>query len=429
MELFLAVVTTVISLLLFTIASITLRWMMHAWRTPETLAGTRFAEPDGVCALSFSILVPARHEQDVLAHTVTRLLDSTHTGYEIIIIVGHDDPETASTAQAVAAAAPGRVRVVTDTHAVKNKPKALNTALPHCRGNVVGLFDAEDQVHPELLAHVDHAFRAAAADVVQGGVQLVNYHSSWYSLRNCLEYYFWFRSRLHLHATKGFIPLGGNTVFVRTELLREIGGWDEQCLTEDCDLGVRLSARGARVVVAYDSLMVTREETPSSLYGLFKQRTRWNQGFLQVYRKRDWRRLPAPRQRLLAGFTLATPFLQAFAAVAVPTGIGIGVLARLPVVVALISFLPALPTLAVLAFEVVALHEFGKQYELPVRLIHYVKLIAGSPFYQLILMGAALRAVWRESTGRNDWELTRHVGAHLSPPGTSARPITEGGIA
>jgi hypothetical protein len=80
MELFLAVVTTVISLLLFTIASITLRWMMHAWRTPETLAGTRFAEPDGVCALSFSILVPARHEQDVLAHTVTRLLDSTHTG-------------------------------------------------------------------------------------------------------------------------------------------------------------------------------------------------------------------------------------------------------------------------------------------------------------------------------------------------------------
>jgi glycosyltransferase XagB len=77
----------------------------------------------------------------------------------------------------------------------------------------------------------------------------------------------------------------------------------------------------------------------------------------------------------------------------------------------------------------VALHEFGKQYELPVRLIHYVKLIAGSPFYQLILMGAALRAVWRESTGRNDWELTRHVGAHLSPPGTSARPITEGGIA
>ena len=53
----------------------------------------------------------------------------------------------------------------------------------------------------------------------EGGVQLINFHSSWYSLRNCLEYFFWFRSRLHLHAQKGFIPLGGNTVFVRTDLL------------------------------------------------------------------------------------------------------------------------------------------------------------------------------------------------------------------
>ncbi|MFM9559349.1 glycosyltransferase, partial [Streptomyces caniscabiei] len=91
---------------------------------------------------------------------------------------------------------------------------------------VVGVFDAEDVVHPELLSHVDFAFRRDDADVVQGGVQLINYQSSWYSLRNCLEYFFWFRSRLHLHARKGFIPLGGNTVFVRSALLRDTGGWD-----------------------------------------------------------------------------------------------------------------------------------------------------------------------------------------------------------
>ena len=50
--------------------------------------------------------------------------------------------------------------------------------------------------------------------------------------------------------------------------------------------------------------MVTREETPDTLVGLLKQRTRWNQGFLQVLRKGDWRRLPDPRQRLLARYTL-----------------------------------------------------------------------------------------------------------------------------
>lgn len=417
-----AATIVVVSFVLFGVAVVTLWWMMHAWRTPETLAATKFAEPDGAFALSFSLLVPARHEQYVLGHTIERLLKSTHTEYEIIIIVGHDDPDTSRTAIQLATRSPDRVRVVTDTNEVKTKPKALNAALPSCRGDIVGVFDAEDQVHPELLAHVDHAFRVRGADVVQGGVQLVNYHSSWYSLRNCLEYYFWFHSRLHLHAAKGFVPLGGNTVFVRTEILREVGAWDPNSLAEDCDLGVRLSSLGARVVVAYDSLMVTKEETPDSLYGLFRQRTRWNQGFLQVFRKKDWRRLPTLNQRMLARYTLATPFMQAFAGIAIPIGIAMGIFLPVPITIALISFLPALPTVAVLTFEIAALHDFGKQYQLRIRFIHYLKLILGAPLYQVVLMAAALRAVWRESTGRNNWELTRHVGAHLPQPAQPGQP-------
>lgn len=184
-----------VSLALFWMAAFTLWWQMHAWRTPETLAATRFDQPDGGREGSFSLLLPARHEQAVLEHTIERLLESSHTAFEIIVIVGHDDPETAAVAERAAARDPERVRVVVDTHEAKNKPKALNTALPHCTGEIVGVFDAEDQVHPALLTHVDHAFRSTGADVVQGGVQLINFHSSWYSLRNCLEYFFWFRSR------------------------------------------------------------------------------------------------------------------------------------------------------------------------------------------------------------------------------------------
>ncbi|SFC19729.1 Glycosyltransferase, catalytic subunit of cellulose synthase and poly-beta-1,6-N-acetylglucosamine synthase [Streptomyces aidingensis] len=404
----------VVSLALFWMAAFTLWWQMHAWRTPEVLAATRFGRPDGEAKLSFSLLVPARHEQAVLEHTVSRLLRSAHGDYEILVIVGHDDPETAEVAERAAARDPERVRVITDTHEKKNKPKALNTALPHCRGDVVGVFDAEDQVHPELLAHVDHAFRTTGADVVQGGVQLINFHSSWYSLRNCLEYFFWFRSRLHLHAQKGFIPLGGNTVFVRTEVLRQAGGWDPNCLAEDCDLGVRLSSEGRKVVVAYDSEMVTREETPGSLLALLKQRTRWNQGFLQVYRKRDWRRLPGFGQRMLARYTLMTPFLQAFTGVIIPVNVLAALFLDVPVGVAVFTFLPLLTAAVTFVFEIVGLHDFGIQYGLKVRFVHYLKLIVGGPFYQVLLAGAAVRAVWREQRGRNEWELTSHVGAHLS---------------
>ena len=273
------------------------------------------------------------------------------------------------------------------------------------------MFDAEDEVDIRLLRQVDTCFRRTDAHVVQGGVQLMNFRTSWWSLRNCLEYFFWFRSRLHLHAVHRFIPLGGNTVFVRTAVLRAVDGWDPECLAEDCELGVRLSALGATVAVAYEPDLVTREETPGSLGALFKQRTRWNQGFLQVLRKGEWRRLPR-RQRMLARYTLAMPFLQAFAGVAIPLSVASMLWMRVPVTIALISFLPAVPTLATIAFEVAGLRDFCRLYFVRPRASDYARLLIGTFFYQLVLAGASVRAVLRELVGARGWEKTAHVGAH-----------------
>jgi cellulose synthase/poly-beta-1,6-N-acetylglucosamine synthase-like glycosyltransferase len=364
--------------------------------------------------MSFSLIVPARHEQAVLAATLAKLRHMAHPDFEILVVVGHDDPETEQVARDVEASSGGSVRVLVDSSVPKNKPKALNLALESCRGEVVGVFDAEDDVDVRLLRVVDSAFRRQNAHAVQGGVQLIDFRSSWYSMRNCLEYFFWFRSRLHLHARHDFIPLGGNTVFVRTDLLRAVGGWDAECLAEDCELGVRLSALGARIAVAYDPHLVTREETPHRMVDLVKQRTRWNQGFLQVLHKGLWRELPTRRQRMLARFTLSQPFLQAFAGVAIPVSIGLALFVRVPVALALFTFLPALPTVAMAAFEAVGLREFCRAYYIRSRWTDYVILIVGAPFYQVLLGIAAVRAVLREARGQRGWEKTSHSGAHLA---------------
>ena len=201
-------------------------------------------------------------------------------------------------------------------------------------------------------------------------------------------------------------------MFIRTDRLREAGGWDPECLAEDCEIGVRLSSRGARVAVAYDPDLVTREETPGSLGELLKQRTRWNQGFLQVLRKGEWRRLPTMRQRLLARYTLAMPFLQAFAGVMVPVSLATMILLDLPVLAALLTFVPMVPTLATLAVEAVALGEFCRGYGRRATLMDYLRLLLGTFPYHLLLGGAALRAVLRERRGERGWEKTAHVGAH-----------------
>jgi cellulose synthase/poly-beta-1,6-N-acetylglucosamine synthase-like glycosyltransferase len=433
----LAAAVLVISIVLFSVAAVTLWWMMHAWRTPETLESTTFAVPDGETALSFTLLLPIRHErQDVVENTVQKMLECRHDKFEIIIITGADDPETTGIARRLATIAPSRISTVIDPEP-RNKATAMNSALAsgQIHGDIIGVFDAESVMHPDLLNHVDHAFISEQADIVQGGVQLLNFYSSWYSLRNCLEYFFWFRSRLHLQAAKGFITLGGNTVFFKRELLEpksanEQWGWDDSCLAEDCELGVRFSSAGKKVVVAYSPAMVTREETPDTVRSFVKQRTRWNQGFLQVYRKGDWKNLPTARQRWLARFTLATPFFQAASGLAVPLGIGIMFFAKVPMPVAMISWLPAVPAFLVVFFEVAALRDFGKEYfgagqpdqSHRVGFGTYLKLIIGTPFYQILLMFAALRASWREFRGRKEWELTKHVGAHLVAPAPTSAP-------
>lgn len=401
-----------LAVVLTAIAVTTLWWMLHAWRSAADLRATQFSSSPLPARHRFTLLVPGRHEEEVMGQTLDRLAQQDHPDFEIIAIVGHDDPGTELVVREAAARHPHLIKVVVDDSVPKNKPKALNRALQIATGDIVGVFDAEDEVHPGLLTVVDSKFQETGADVVQGGVQLMNFETSWWSLRNVLEYYFWFRSRLHFHARSKFIPLGGNTVFVTRDRLEWSKGWDDQCLAEDCELGVRLSSDGANVVVAYNPEYVTREETPPTLKSLYKQRTRWNQGFLQVLGKGEWKKLPTLRQRMYARYLLNMPFIQAATGVLIPISIAFILLVKVPTAVALITFLPLIPTVITLVVEAAGLTEFGRVYEKKVRARDYVRLVLGLVPYQIFLAAAAVRSVVRQLKGDGSWEKTEHTGAH-----------------
>ncbi len=404
----------VFSLLLLVVSGSALYLATYAWWDPDQRSRTGYPQPSGPSRFSFSLIMPCRAEQEsVMRATLERLLAQTHPDVEIIISVGHDDPETVAIAQRLAADEPWRVLVSVDYSEVKNKPRQLNTALQWCNNDIVGVFDAESIAAPGLLVNIDAAFAETHADAVQGAVQLVNYRDSWYSLRNCLEYFIWFRSRLHAHARLGFIPLGGNTVFVRRELLTEIGGWDEECLAEDCELGVRLSTLGHKIVVAYSPELVTREETPDSVSALVKQRTRWSLGFMQVYAKGLWRDLPTVRERLTARWTLTQQHLIALTGIAIPLSIALAIWGKFPLAVTMITFLPLVTTLATLALEGCMLREFGRDHGYAIRAGDYARLAFGTPAYQIVLAVASIRAYAKFRLGDFRWEKTAHIGSHL----------------
>lgn len=432
-----------------------LRWRLYGRRTPEAQEQMKFepAIQPADAKLSFSIIVAALREAVVIRRTVQQLLRTTHPNVQIVVsLVKGDTATIAAVEPLLEFVDPVRLILVIKTYPGKgSKARQLNEGLKYCTSDYVGVVDAETYVPEDLMLHAEPTIRKHNADVLQGGVQLVNtgltppatwdrlqghrwlhgllapFFTSklwaalrgWYCAHNGLEYAFWFGSRMFFQIDQGFVPLGGNTLFIRRTMLEGVGGW-EDVLTEDCELGVRLSLKGAKIVAAYQPELASREETPPRIFGAgghIRQRTRWDQGFLQVLLGGSWWQLPKLKDRLMAVYILGMPMIQALNGLFVPLAI-VGVMALTTrASLALAMFLPFIPMLLTILTQALGLAEFGRDFQQKIRPWHYASIILGAPLYQLLLAWPAMVAIWRYAKGANEWALTQHdgQGQHADP--------------
>jgi glycosyltransferase XagB len=394
-----------------------IRLRLYIWEKPEHAwlnhAPTVYQDP----CLSFTILLPAKNEERVYRETIQKVYDLNYPKelMQIIAICREDDPGTIAEAQAkIDELGDPNVQLLIYNDYPITKPHGLNLGLQVARGDVVTIFDAEDEPHPDILNIMNTTMLNDDVDAVQSGVQLMNHNTRWFSFLNVLEYFFWFKSSMHFYANTGITPLGGNTVFVRRELMEQLGGWDEYCLTEDADLGIRLSLAHARIRIIYEDEFVTREETPHTISQFIKQRTRWNQGFIQIFLKREWLKLPKLSQRLLAFYVLILPELQALFAILIPVAIVMFILVKFPLWLAMFTFLPLYCLVLGIFLDLAGLHEFLKAHKRKWRWHEALILVLAFFPYQWMLSIGALRAVYRSIRGASDWEKTVHIGQHRS---------------
>lgn len=166
---------------------------------------------------------------------------------------------------------------------VQTKPRALNFALPFCRGEIIGIYDAEDRPDPDQLLKVAEGFRHAPPEVacLQGRLDFFNTKFNLIARCFTAEYAGWFGLFLQGLDRLGLpIPLGGTTLFLRRKVLEEVGPWDAHNVTEDADLGMRLYRHGHRVSLI-DT--VTQEEANVRIWPWIKQRSRWIKGYMATY--------------------------------------------------------------------------------------------------------------------------------------------------
>lgn len=164
------------------------------------------------------------------------------------------------------------------------KPRALNHALARSSGELVTIYDAEDDPDPQQLREAAGRFMAEPDLVaLQAPLRIrrrAKSPSTFVDRQFAAEYAGLFEVALPGMAALGLpFPLGGTSNHVRVDALRAAGGWDPFNVTEDADLGFRLWRRGGRLGVI---TRPTYETPPDGLHAWLPQRTRWLKGYLQT---------------------------------------------------------------------------------------------------------------------------------------------------
>jgi cellulose synthase/poly-beta-1,6-N-acetylglucosamine synthase-like glycosyltransferase len=164
----------------------------------------------------------------------------------------------------------------------QTKPRALNIALSSARGELIVVYDAEDVPAPGQLRLAASCFAVDKdLDCLQARLAIRNHGDSWLSKLFAIEYAVLFDIVIPgLCALNLPIPLGGSSNHFRVRSLVGVGAWDEWNVTEDADLGVRLARFGYRVKTLDSD---TWEEAPYEFGNWFRQRVRWQKGWMQTF--------------------------------------------------------------------------------------------------------------------------------------------------
>jgi len=233
---------------------------------------------------TFTILVPMFKEPEVLPILAgaLRRLDYPQAKLDIKIVLEEGDHETIEAAKALGLE--GIFEIVrVPASQPQTKPKACNYALRYARGDYLVIYDAEDKPEPDQLKKVVVAFRQSPDNTacIQCRLNYYNAEENWLTRLFTLDYSLWFDLMLPgLERLRIPIPLGGTSNHFKTGVLRELRAWDPFNVTEDADLGIRMTQKGYRVGVIDAT---TFEEANVSQSNWVRQRSRWIKGYMQTF--------------------------------------------------------------------------------------------------------------------------------------------------
>ncbi len=374
----------------------------------------------------YSVLVPVFREAVILPQLVMALSRIDYPRSKLDIKLIFEEADTGTLEKALTLALPCHFEcLVVPGGAPQTKPRALNYALAFARGDYITIFDAEDIPATDQLRRALQAFENGPENLacVQAPLGFYNSEDNWLTHQFTLEYAGLFHVLLPTLAAFDLpLLLGGTSNHFKTGILRQAGAWDPFNVTEDADLGIRLSRMGYKCGVIWSA---TKEEANGRLRGWIRQRSRWLKGWMQTYavHMRNplslWRQL-GPKgfftfQALAGGMIVSSLVYPVFLLLLLFILLQDQLLAGLNsltgyILLALNGFNFILGYTAAAMIGVEGVRRTGQ--------MHLARCVFGVPLYWLLVSLGAYLALWQFFTRPFFWEKTNH-GLSPNMPGAS----------
>lgn len=230
---------------------------------------------------TITVIVPAFNEQNIIKRTLNSIIESDYPNKEIIVVDDGSTDQTYAVAYKSLENFPKkRFSVLRKVNG--GKASAINLALRFAKGEIVVVVDADSIIERNALRDMAKELQCPDVIAVAGKVRVLNRTNI---LANCIALEVvigvnLLRPPFSLFGVVMIVP--GAAGGFKKKVIFQRGMYDNDTLTEDFDMTLKL-LKARQKIIGIPSISYT--EVPSTIKGLYRQRTRWNRGNFQTLMK------------------------------------------------------------------------------------------------------------------------------------------------
>jgi cellulose synthase/poly-beta-1,6-N-acetylglucosamine synthase-like glycosyltransferase len=261
---------TIISLIITYITTYSMIYFLFIYLTKDRDREESLFHPN------VTIIVPTHNEEKNISRAIESIINQEYKGRIELLVM--DDGSTDNTKKIVNSYPGVKYFQSSPKGRPQGKTKTINKGVKIAKHGIIGILDADSYLSRDALKKMIGEFENLKTGAV---VPLVKVHEprNFLERMQVIEYTLSMCLRKLVSNTGGlFLTHGVGTLF-RKKALKEINYFEEDTLTEDLNVGLKLIKAGYQIKSTFKAIGYT--VVPKTTKHVIKQRLRWNGGLFE----------------------------------------------------------------------------------------------------------------------------------------------------